>query len=189
MYQATATTAEPSHQDDDYGGGRGSSIRSTSSSSRHHQQHNQPLSAEDGAPVTDYRELTYHNSLDDRHSQHSHTSASVSVGSERLSVSERLSLPMRRQGTVERTLQQQQQQYQLHDNNNHDNDNTTATPLMMPRSSSGSGTGIAGTGNDGNSSSSSAHHPPLLEIPEEVYAVRKSALQVLKPLTRSWVRC
>ena len=32
------------------------------------------------------------------------------------------------------------------------------------------------------------HHPPLLEIPEEVYAVRKAALQVLKPLTSSWVR-
>jgi hypothetical protein len=30
-------------------------------------------------------------------------------------------------------------------------------------------------------------HPPLLEIPEEIYAVRKAALQVLKPLTSSWV--
>jgi len=30
-------------------------------------------------------------------------------------------------------------------------------------------------------------HPPLLEIPEEIYAVRKSALRVLKPLTRTWV--
>jgi len=30
-------------------------------------------------------------------------------------------------------------------------------------------------------------HPPLLEIPEEVYAVRKAALQVLKPLTSSWL--
>lgn len=29
--------------------------------------------------------------------------------------------------------------------------------------------------------------PPLLEIPEEIYAVRKAALQVLKPLTSSWV--
>ena len=28
---------------------------------------------------------------------------------------------------------------------------------------------------------------PLLEIPEEIYSVRKSALQVLKPLTRTWV--
>ena len=32
-------------------------------------------------------------------------------------------------------------------------------------------------------------HPPLLEIPEEVYAVRKSALQVMKPLTKTWVSC
>lgn len=29
--------------------------------------------------------------------------------------------------------------------------------------------------------------PPLVEIPEEIYAVRKAALQVLKPLTRTWV--
>jgi len=33
----------------------------------------------------------------------------------------------------------------------------------------------------------SESHPPLLEIPEEVYAVRKAALQVLKPLTSSWL--
>jgi hypothetical protein len=31
--------------------------------------------------------------------------------------------------------------------------------------------------------------PPLLEIPEEIYAVRKAALQVLKPLTKTWVSC
>lgn len=30
--------------------------------------------------------------------------------------------------------------------------------------------------------------PPILEIPEEIYAVRKAALQVLKPLTKTWVR-
>lgn len=35
----------------------------------------------------------------------------------------------------------------------------------------------------------SGEHPPLLEIPEEVYTVRKSALTVLKPLTRTWVSC
>jgi hypothetical protein len=33
----------------------------------------------------------------------------------------------------------------------------------------------------------SGEHPPLLEIPEEIYNVRKSALSVLKPLTRTWV--
>jgi hypothetical protein len=32
-----------------------------------------------------------------------------------------------------------------------------------------------------------ASHPSLLEIPEEIYSVRKAALQVLKPLTSSWV--
>ena len=30
--------------------------------------------------------------------------------------------------------------------------------------------------------------PPLLEIPEETYAVRKAALKVMKPLTKTWVR-
>lgn len=40
---------------------------------------------------------------------------------------------------------------------------------------------------DSNASDGNSEHPPLLEIPEEVYAVRKSALQVLKPLTRTWV--
>lgn len=30
--------------------------------------------------------------------------------------------------------------------------------------------------------------PPLLEIPEETYAIRKAALQVLKPLNKTWVR-
>ena len=35
--------------------------------------------------------------------------------------------------------------------------------------------------------SGSGEHPPLLEIPEEIYSVRKSALTVLKPLTRTWV--
>jgi len=30
-------------------------------------------------------------------------------------------------------------------------------------------------------------HPPLLEIPEEIFGVRTAALKVLKPLTRTWV--
>jgi len=33
----------------------------------------------------------------------------------------------------------------------------------------------------------SGSQPPLLEIPEEIYAVRRSSLQVLKPLTKTWV--
>ena len=33
----------------------------------------------------------------------------------------------------------------------------------------------------------SGENPPLLEIPEEIYGVRKSALKVLKPLTKTWV--
>jgi len=38
------------------------------------------------------------------------------------------------------------------------------------------------------STASGSEQPPLLEIPEEIYAVRKAALQVLKPLTKTWVR-
>jgi hypothetical protein len=37
------------------------------------------------------------------------------------------------------------------------------------------------------SSSLPLHLPPILEIPEEIYSIRKSALQVLKPLTKTWV--
>jgi hypothetical protein len=33
----------------------------------------------------------------------------------------------------------------------------------------------------------SGNASPLLEIPEEIYRVRRAALQVLKPLTRTWV--
>jgi hypothetical protein len=40
---------------------------------------------------------------------------------------------------------------------------------------------------DDRSVGSSGELPPLLEIPEEIYAVRKAALQVLKPLTKTWV--
>lgn len=71
-------------------------------------------------------------------------------------MSQRSSIPMRRQGTVERTMNMNRGDSEVSDRSL-DNDNRSA-------------------------------HPPLLEIPEEVYAVRKSALQVLKPLTRSWVR-
>jgi len=41
-------------------------------------------------------------------------------------------------------------------------------------------TGASGGEGSGNSA-------PLLEIPEEIYRVRRAALQVLKPLTRTWV--
>lgn len=37
-------------------------------------------------------------------------------------------------------------------------------------------------------SADSVSQPPLLEIPEEIYAIRKAALQVFKPLTKTWVR-
>lgn len=42
--------------------------------------------------------------------------------------------------------------------------------------------GIGGSAREGSENSS-----PLLEIPEEIYRVRRAALQVLKPLTRTWV--
>jgi hypothetical protein len=38
-------------------------------------------------------------------------------------------------------------------------------------------------------SGGSNSQPPILEIPEEIYAVRKAALQVMKPLTKTWVSC
>jgi hypothetical protein len=38
-----------------------------------------------------------------------------------------------------------------------------------------------------NQNEESTDHPPLLEIPEHIYAVRKGALSVLKPLTNTWV--
>ena len=40
---------------------------------------------------------------------------------------------------------------------------------------------MSGTAGEG------ATNSPLLEIPEEIYRVRRDALQVLKPLTRTWV--
>jgi len=42
--------------------------------------------------------------------------------------------------------------------------------------------GIGGSAGEGSQNSS-----PLLEIPEEIYRVRRAALQVLKPLTRTWL--
>jgi hypothetical protein len=41
---------------------------------------------------------------------------------------------------------------------------------------------------DDSRSVDSNSQPPLLEIPEEIYAVRKAALKVMKPLTKTWVR-
>lgn len=41
---------------------------------------------------------------------------------------------------------------------------------------------------DDSRSLDSNSQPPLLEIPEETYAVRKAALRVMKPLTKTWVR-
>lgn len=40
----------------------------------------------------------------------------------------------------------------------------------------------------GGGSSDDKDNPPLLEVPEHVYAVRTGALSVLKPLTKTWVR-
>lgn len=34
-----------------------------------------------------------------------------------------------------------------------------------------------------------ASSSPILEVPEEIYAVRRAALTVLRPLTRAWVSC
>lgn len=56
---------------------------------------------------------------------------------------------------------------------------------MLSRSTASIYRNVSSTDHHSVGSSSQA---PLLEIPEEIYAVRKSALQVLKPLTKTWVR-
>lgn len=43
------------------------------------------------------------------------------------------------------------------------------------------------SGRDETAGEGTGNASPLLEIPEEIYRVRRAALQVLKPLTRTWV--
>lgn len=75
-----------------------------------------------------------------------------------------------------------------------------AAPLGNSSFGGGGGDGSLSVGSSHSAGSRSVHqlrrhyvargsgeHPPLLEIPEEVYNIRKSALTVLKPLTRTWV--
>jgi hypothetical protein len=75
------------------------------------------------------------------------------------------------------------------------------TPMVPPNFHGGGTTGSisqrGGSGSRHTASRSDYGHddtdtideaPPLLEIPEEIYAVRKAALQVLKPLNKTWVR-
>jgi len=58
-------------------------------------------------------------------------------------------------------------------------------------SSSGSGRYVSGSRSVQSLrrkyNSESGEDPPLLEIPEQIYAVRQGALKVLKPLTKTWV--
>jgi hypothetical protein len=67
------------------------------------------------------------------------------------------------------------------------------------RSATASYQSVGSSASASGSSSQQQHHhhhgmvaasasSPVLEIPEEIYQVRKSALQVLKPLTKTWVR-
>jgi hypothetical protein len=63
------------------------------------------------------------------------------------------------------------------------------TPGREPLSPGGSQRSSSGA--TGSTTSYSGHRQqqaPILEIPEEIYIVRKAALQVLKPLTKTWVR-
>jgi hypothetical protein len=62
------------------------------------------------------------------------------------------------------------------------NSNRSLHSLRRSHLLSGREAGVS-SGREGSGNSS-----PLLEIPEEVYRVRRAALQVLKPLTRTWVR-
>ncbi|GAX09735.1 hypothetical protein FisN_19Lh205 [Fistulifera solaris] len=58
----------------------------------------------------------------------------------------------------------------------------------QPDSASRYGSHFSGIQASGSGmSTSTSSHQPVLEIPEEVYTVRKAALTVLKPLTRTWI--
>ena len=77
----------------------------------------------------------------------------------------------------------QQSTYATPTTDNYNNYNTIDDPYNSIRLSQHEyvGAGIVGTDNRSVGSGGS-EQPPLLEIPEEIYAVRKAALQVLKPL-------
>jgi hypothetical protein len=68
--------------------------------------------------------------------------------------------------------------------------NSASSRPSVPTQGGGGGGGStyreAPSGDD-YSLGSGGEQPPLMEIPEEIYAVRKAALQVLKPLTKTWV--
>jgi hypothetical protein len=66
-----------------------------------------------------------------------------------------------------------------------DSAGSASTRPDVPLQQSG---GIQGIPSTESASVGSGSQPPLLEIPEEIYAVRKAALKVLKPLTKTWVR-
>ena len=101
------------------------------------------------------------------------------------------------------TPQQQQQQQQSHFDMSPQDNEYAQQPYNALRddlpSRSGDGHSVNSSHSGGSRSvhqlrrhyvargSGSGEHPPLLEIPEEIYSVRKSALTVLKPLTRTWV--
>ena len=68
-------------------------------------------------------------------------------------------------------LEQQQQPYLYPPNSTN-----SAIPSLRARSTM-----------EDSDSGGGGSQPPLLEIPEEIYAVRKAALQVYKPLTKTWV--
>ena len=69
-------------------------------------------------------------------------------------------------------------------------DSTSSLPPHPDSASQRVGSNFSGIQSSASGiSMSSTSHQPVLEIPEEVYAVRKAALTVLKPLTRTWVSC
>lgn len=67
-------------------------------------------------------------------------------------------------------------------------ESTSSLPPLPDAASQRVGSNFSGIQAAGSGLSMDSHsHQPVLEIPEEVYAVRKAALTVLKPLTRTWV--
>lgn len=100
-------------------------------------------------------------------------------------------------GDIEDDLSAQQSQRSVAKSQSTSSGGNSPVRENLPSVAGGDGSHTGNTKNSNNSQISPAldtrsvgsgsEQPPLLEIPEEIYAVRKAALQVLKPLNKTWV--